>query len=403
MAIETFLEGMANVNAQDLAGFTPLMWAAGRNATESVKMLLDYEADMNLKANRGQTAMTFALTNGCSAIVDILERHQMLLDREEAKSSIQDFVSGLNLAQGSYGRPENANLQVQRVTPVLKLNKPVELRSKNPRPGDSNDAIVHTIIDGVATLKGRVVLGLLGQILAQEAYNDLRTSRQLGYVVQAGASQASNVQYLTTLVQGNSLRADEVEAAIENLLTNVMPRKLPQLTTAEFAAYRDSYRQGLIKPPQNFLEEAAHFSAPVLQGGQCFDLSANLVATLDELVTSKQILIDKWASLVHPAKGLRNKVVVKHFADKVPPRPTAEEVASLWSKEGLQGDALSLLHREFLHTRVLDHVDSTVRQRLVEESGTYPLDLHCEPEYTQQAPSLLQAHSLAAKAARDAP
>merc|ERR1712194_84634 len=77
-----FIEGMANLNAQDLAGFTPLMWAAGRNAAESVKMLLDYEADMSLKANRGQTAMTFALTNGCTAIVDILERHQMLLDKE---------------------------------------------------------------------------------------------------------------------------------------------------------------------------------------------------------------------------------------------------------------------------------------------------------------------------------
>lgn len=83
IAIEMFIEGMANVDAQDLAGFTPLMWAAGRNAAESVKMLLDYEADMSVKANRGQTAMTFALTNGCNAIVDILERHQMLLDREE--------------------------------------------------------------------------------------------------------------------------------------------------------------------------------------------------------------------------------------------------------------------------------------------------------------------------------
>lgn len=84
-AIETFIEGMADVNMQDLAGFTPLMWAAGRNGAESVKMLLDYEADMNIKAARGQTAMTFALTNGCSAIVDILEKHQMILDAEEAK------------------------------------------------------------------------------------------------------------------------------------------------------------------------------------------------------------------------------------------------------------------------------------------------------------------------------
>lgn len=84
-AIETFIEGMADVNAQDLAGFTALMWAAGRSNAESVKMLLDYEADMNIKAARGQTAITFALTNGNNSIVDILEKHQMILDAEEAK------------------------------------------------------------------------------------------------------------------------------------------------------------------------------------------------------------------------------------------------------------------------------------------------------------------------------
>lgn len=81
-AIETFIEGMADVNTRDLAGFTALMWAAGRNGSESVKMLLDYRADMTLQANRGQTAMTFALTNGCDAIVDVLERHKMLLDKD---------------------------------------------------------------------------------------------------------------------------------------------------------------------------------------------------------------------------------------------------------------------------------------------------------------------------------
>merc|ERR1712039_475251 len=89
MAIETFIEGMADVNAKDLAGFTPLMWAAGRNGTETVKMLLDYEADMNIKAAKGQTAMTFALTNGCNAIADILEKHQAILDAEEAKRILE--------------------------------------------------------------------------------------------------------------------------------------------------------------------------------------------------------------------------------------------------------------------------------------------------------------------------
>ena len=43
LAIETFIEGMADVNAQDLAGFTALMWAAGRDGADCVKMLLDCE------------------------------------------------------------------------------------------------------------------------------------------------------------------------------------------------------------------------------------------------------------------------------------------------------------------------------------------------------------------------
>eukprot|EP00913_Durusdinium_trenchii_P015816 g14864.t1 len=84
-AIETLIEGMADVNGQDLAGFTPLMWAAGRDSADGVKMLLDCEADLLVKAARGQTAMTFALTNGCNAIVDILDKHQAILDAEEAR------------------------------------------------------------------------------------------------------------------------------------------------------------------------------------------------------------------------------------------------------------------------------------------------------------------------------
>lgn len=89
-AIECLLDGGADVNAKDLAGFTPLIWAAGRGGEVSVKMLLDYEADMNIQANRGQTAMTFALTNGNNAIVDILEKHKMIKDKEEETKKLAE-------------------------------------------------------------------------------------------------------------------------------------------------------------------------------------------------------------------------------------------------------------------------------------------------------------------------
>eukprot|EP00747_Dinoflagellata_sp_TGD_P211929 gnl/TRDRNA2_/TRDRNA2_85092_c0_seq1.p1 gnl/TRDRNA2_/TRDRNA2_85092_c0~~gnl/TRDRNA2_/TRDRNA2_85092_c0_seq1.p1 ORF type:complete len:259 (+),score=52.81 gnl/TRDRNA2_/TRDRNA2_85092_c0_seq1:1-777(+) len=123
-AIETLIEGMAEVNAKDMAGFTPLMWAAGRNGVESVKMLLDYEADMNLKANRGQTAMTFALTNGNNAIVDVLEKHAMLMDRE-AQQRLAD-QAGNTQANGNIA-PEDAPLQLPRPEWACKKAPPEEV------------------------------------------------------------------------------------------------------------------------------------------------------------------------------------------------------------------------------------------------------------------------------------
>mmetsp|Transcript_66765 Transcript_66765/g.157232 ORF Transcript_66765/g.157232 Transcript_66765/m.157232 type:complete len:434 (+) Transcript_66765:57-1358(+) len=124
MAIETFIEGMADVNAQDLAGFTPLMWSAGRDSTDCVKMLLDCEADMHVAAARGQTAMTFALTNGCNAIVDMLEKHQAILDAEEAK----------RIKEQGEGRSEGAEddwseeLKLPRPDWACKVEKPESVK-----------------------------------------------------------------------------------------------------------------------------------------------------------------------------------------------------------------------------------------------------------------------------------
>lgn len=45
--------GIVARNAQDLAGFSPLMWAAGRDSADGVKMLLDCEVGLCLIAGLG--------------------------------------------------------------------------------------------------------------------------------------------------------------------------------------------------------------------------------------------------------------------------------------------------------------------------------------------------------------
>lgn len=71
----------AEVDAQDLGGFTPLMWAAGRGRSGEVEALLDAAADPRLQAGRGQSAALFALTSGHCLVLSFLEERLALADK----------------------------------------------------------------------------------------------------------------------------------------------------------------------------------------------------------------------------------------------------------------------------------------------------------------------------------
>jgi secreted Zn-dependent insulinase-like peptidase len=296
----------------------------------------------------------------------------------DAKTAVAAVAGGLSM-------PATSGINVEKigepeiVTPVVNIAKPVEVRSKNPRLGDPNDVVVVSLIHGVSTIENRVLFALLGQVLSTVAYNELRTTRQLGYVVNAGASQISNVQYVSCIVQGTALKADDVEGAIESVYTDLMPKRLHNLTNAEFESYRDALVQELMEPPSGPQDEVDHYWGPVAQGGKCFDLRSNMLQHLQNL-TSKAALVDLWAQLATPSDGTRKKMVVKYFADQVPERPTEDEAAASWSEQGVPTSAMALLRREYQVTTLLDRSDSVTRQQLADEGGYFPRTLNCGNE-----------------------
>ncbi|CAK0847812.1 unnamed protein product, partial [Prorocentrum cordatum] len=212
--------------------------------------------------------------------------------------------------------------EVEHITPVVQVAQPVEVRAPNPRKGDPNDAIVFSLISNVSTVERRVKLALLGQILDPLAFNELRSQRQLGYVVQAGMSQFSNVLAINCLVQSTSLGADQLEAAIEYVLTKLMIERLHTLTAKDFLGYKDSLRQMLVQPPASIGEEMEFFWASIVKGGLCFDLRDQMLRYLDGPDVTIEALLDEWTELATPKKGLRRKVVVKYFAAGVPDVPS---------------------------------------------------------------------------------
>jgi len=299
------------------------------------------------------------------------------LGTEAARTAIEDVRNRMLDAGAFFGGNHNEG-EVLSVQPVVDPQRPVELRKQNPRPGDPNDVAVVSLLVGVSTVESRVLYGLLGEMLRQLAYNKLRTSMQLGYVVNAGSLLISNVLAVSTAIQGKAIQADHMEAAVEQVYYDIMPSFLRTLSDDDFKAHRNAYRQQLLQPPLGFSEEFKHFWSPVTNNQTCFKLQDEMLEFLEEVVTSKEPLVEAWSRLVFPAAGVRRKISVKYFAGEIPERPTKVDAAAVWQKFGVPSAGYEVLAREFDATAVLSRADSEVRAQLVRGGDYFAHALHCE-------------------------
>jgi secreted Zn-dependent insulinase-like peptidase len=244
--------------------------------------------------------------------------------------------------------------------------------------GDTNDATVVSFLVGVRTVESRVIHGILTGILYQTAFAELRTNRQLGYRVNAGISPMGNVDYVSIVVQGDQLAADKVEGAIEYVFSVAFPESLAKMTDEEFEAHKSSFETSLLEPPTSKNDEYQHFWGPLQEGsGDCFGLPDEMLTSLRKDVTSKEVLVNAWNKIAYPEEG-RTKLVVKHFATSVPPRPSAAEAETIWRKQGVPESAIARLSKEYKETRVLDTANSQLRMEIARNGTYFPSTTICK-------------------------
>lgn len=300
------------------------------------------------------------------------------LPKEAADDAVSRVASGVKVPEWVTRSTETGG-KAEYMKPIVQIKQPIEVRVHNPREGDDNDVAVVSILDGIATISSRVLISLLGDILQPLAYQELRTTRQLGYVVSAGTSMMSNVLYISCVVQGNTLNADDAEAAIEYVYTELMPQRLHKLTDSEFEDFKNSFVQQLITPPARTGDELGHFWTPIAQGGQCFGIRDEMLRYLNSSMVTKAALINTWSKLVTPKQGVRRKIAVKYFSKGPPQRPDVATAQKSWKKQGVTSKHAPLLAMEHDQAVVLDSVNSAARDQLVEVGGGYyPLELHCK-------------------------
>jgi insulysin len=201
--------------------------------------------------------------------------------------------------------PEDEEFQSSVVHPKTNTS----LRMRNPIQGDTNHATVNVYQwPDIPTIAERVNLLILGSMLHRKAFDELRTSRQLGYVVSAGVVPHGPIGELKVLVQGTKADPELVDSYIEEMLTH-FSADLRTMKDEEFANRKESVRIQLSKPDQTQPAEASRYWHAIRDRSYCFnkkDLSLEALAKLED----KKTLVKFWEELIGEKK---TKVSVQVF------------------------------------------------------------------------------------------
>jgi insulysin len=215
---------------------------------------------------------------------------------------------------------ENAVLQGDALTEeqefeasVVHPHDETMVRVRNPIPQDPNHATVNVYQwPEPPTIAQRVNLMLLGQMLHRKAFDELRTTRQLGYVVSAGVVPHGPIGELRVLVQGTKATPDTVDGYIETMLSH-FGSDLAEMSDEEFENRKEGVRVQLSKHDQTLSAEAGRYWHVIRDRSYCFSKKELSLEALENL-KDREPLVKFWKDLTHTK---RTKVSVQVFGTGV--------------------------------------------------------------------------------------
>lgn len=154
-------------------------------------------------------------------------------------------------------------------------------------PVDHDDAALVLYVQGADdSLEERARFALLGEMLSAPFYNDLRTEKQLGYVVSAFASHLGPVPGLAMLVQSPKATAAELRAEYLGFLKGYQ-QQVSTLEEVDLKRYQDSVLGRLEEKPKNLAEKNSRFMEALGMGYESFDFRAQLAAAIRSITVAE--------------------------------------------------------------------------------------------------------------------
>merc|ERR1712194_305436 len=190
--------------------------------------------------------------------------------------------------------------------------------------GENGNAASYVSIQGLSEEpKEHVLMELIGNIIGEPFYEELRTRQQLGYIVAAGVRSVGKTKFMGFIVQSSTAKNEKLTNEIMKYLDNVRPKYLENLGKGDFAVYVKSLIDRKTEPDKQLATETTRNWAEISSGRLEFDRAQREVAALLDL--TKEDLLEFWDNiyLKDGRRVLITEMIPQVGATSTPPPPTS--------------------------------------------------------------------------------
>lgn len=213
------------------------------------------------------------------------------IDREEADKLVStiDKTLGFQVVKTSEFPPELSPLPLP---PILAKGQPTKLVVAEPNPDNANAASYVMLQSLSEDPKEHVLFEIVGSILSERFYEDLRTKQQLGYIVSSGVRGLGKTRYIGFIAQSSVASSATLTGAIIKFLDKAKGNLLDKLTAGDFAVYVKSLIDNKAEPDKQLATEVTRNWGEIGSGRFQFDRAQREIAALLDL--KKEDLLQFW-------------------------------------------------------------------------------------------------------------
>mmetsp|Transcript_8617 Transcript_8617/g.16664 ORF Transcript_8617/g.16664 Transcript_8617/m.16664 type:complete len:1167 (+) Transcript_8617:145-3645(+) len=287
-----------------------------------------------------------------------------LSDLESYVSSVWSSGKGIALVQGNLDEKQ-AQALVSSIDKTLDF-KPISVEEYPPElaplplpespanargtrlvisepNAENGNAASYVSIQGLSEEpKEHVLMELVGAIVGERFYDELRTRQQLGYIVSSGIRGVGKTKSLGFIVQSSSAKNEKLTNEIMKYLDNIRPQYLEKLKDGDFAVYVKSLIDRKTEPDKQLATETTRNWAEISSGRMQFDRAQREVGALLDL--TKEDLLEFWDKMYvkDGRRVLITEMIPQVGSTAVPKPPVSTGYASSLASTDTKSSGLEL-------------------------------------------------------------